>query len=101
MKPKFEPQQCQSCSFYGHWAGHDVWVCQGGDPSLIARFGNRPSDYASCPIGHFKDLIRDNSRIGLLNGKSLPFCEYLASEHCSPYHRAWQVVLCSILSNLD
>ena len=44
--PKFK-HDCEECQFLGHFRGHDLYYCNQGDPSLIARYGNSPKFYIS------------------------------------------------------
>lgn len=42
---------CDSCVFVGQHGDHDVWFCPRCDGgSLIARYGNEGSEYASTPL---------------------------------------------------
>lgn len=48
IKPKFK-HDCQDCIFLGRHNDHDLYFCkQGGNrDTVIARFGNHGSNYAS------------------------------------------------------
>lgn len=50
-KPRFK-HDCKACIFLGTYAGHDLYYCKGSESSsmggsLIARYGNDGSNYAS------------------------------------------------------
>ena len=53
MEHLFEPEGCTSCLFLGHYNDpsgmqYDLYYCpQRGDPTVIARYGERPEEYIS------------------------------------------------------
>lgn len=53
MNPKFQ-HDCGDCNFLGHHRDHDLYVCRNPRDeklsSIIARFGNEGSHYASFPV---------------------------------------------------
>lgn len=53
MKPKFQ-HDCDCCTFFGHFHGHDVYQC---GTSLIARHSDEGSEYASWPKSMFVDMM--------------------------------------------
>lgn len=49
MRPVYE-NDCKMCVFLGHKSDHDVYACSQGSkshPTIIARYGDDPSHYAS------------------------------------------------------
>ena len=46
MEPKYK-HDCTYCTFLGHHEGHDLYVCIGSIPTVIARFGNSGWEYQS------------------------------------------------------
>lgn len=53
MKPKFK-HDCENCTFLGHFYDHDVYKC---GSSLVARYSDEPSEYASWPKSVFVDTL--------------------------------------------
>ena len=53
MTPKYQ-HDCEACQFLGHHRGHDLYVCRNprneGLSSIIARFADQDSHYASFPM---------------------------------------------------
>jgi hypothetical protein len=97
MKPKFQ-HDCDKCEFLGHYFDHDVYVClpQGFEScegatagSIIARHGDDGPEYASSPLPHFQSQLFDREHtIGLGNGKSMPFQDFLFSDEVPPHYKA-------------
>lgn len=92
MVPQFT-HDCSACKFITTVGKIDVYVCGTSISSIIARFSNEGSDYASMPIEIFTDMIKNNSGIRLHDGKIMQFRDYLASEHVVSYHKAWLIAL--------
>jgi hypothetical protein len=46
MKPKFV-HDCEACKFLGHHDEHDMYYCEGGHPTVVARYGSDGPDYTS------------------------------------------------------
>ena len=99
-EPKFNVRDGR---FLFHHAGHDTyWVVSGsggaqGEGSLMAVFGNDGPDYASTPLRHFRELLKSNSQIG--NGIwSMPYRDYLASEHCNQCDSCFVLAAAILLS---
>lgn len=86
--PKFK-HDCDSCEFCGHFYGHDVYVCR---DTVLARFGNEGSEYASTLIGMFRDQLKSPHHISV-GGKVMLFTDYVFSEHSLSYHKAMLVAL--------
>lgn len=55
--PKFK-HHCDACAFLGHVEGHDLYICRGDlgpdNPSLLARYGDRPHEYQSALVSAVK-----------------------------------------------
>lgn len=46
-KPRFK-HDCDSCKFLGNYEDYDLYFCeQGGDPTIVARYGNKGEQYQS------------------------------------------------------
>lgn len=93
MTPKFQ-HDCTACAFLGHYHDHDVYLH--GWPlhqSVIARFGDDGPDYASAPLSVVESWLEPDTKIGLLNGPSMLFQDYLFSEHVTKYHKAMLIAL--------
>lgn len=56
MKPKFQ-HDCENCEFLGHFHDHDVYKCGQSGKSLVARFSDEGSEYASWPRAIFVDML--------------------------------------------
>ena len=91
---------CDHCKFLGHFFGHDTYICEAkgkasGVASIIARFGNDGPEYASTAVTHLHNLLMTNCPIsgeGIPNG-SMPYREFMLSEHAGPANRAWMLGL--------
>jgi len=95
MAPKYK-HDCSQCTFLGHFANHDVYVCQiQGESltSLIARYGDDGPEYASCPVKVFQESVANNYTIGGSNMPDMPYQEYLFSPYISTYEKAWTLAL--------
>ena len=92
MHPKYK-HDCTACEFKGHFNGFDVWVCPSKRPSIIARAGDTPGNYACNSVEMFVDGIKNNEDIGIGDGKVMKFQDYIFSEHCIDYHKAWLLAL--------
>ena len=47
MKPRFQ-HDCEYCEFVGVIDGMDIYICpQAGNPTIVAREGNRRENYMS------------------------------------------------------
>lgn len=53
MQPKFK-HDCEDCAFLGHFNAHDVYKC---GSSLLARYSDEGSEYASWPKSVFVDML--------------------------------------------
>jgi hypothetical protein len=94
MQPVFE-HDCTNCTFLGHYFDHDVYICKGATrSSIIGRYGNEGSQYASSPLESFIGGLTDGHRIGSPSeGWSMPYLEYLFSDKVCPYIKAWVLAL--------
>lgn len=98
-KPIYQ-HDCQNCEFLGHWFGYDVWICYSqGDPfptgSIIARFGNDGPDYDSGPVEVvFRQSQMQDGKIGLVDGKIIPYAEWLFSNERSSTQAMALGILC-------
>jgi hypothetical protein len=82
--------------FLGTFADLDVYACpqEVSGQTLVARFGNEGYEYSSCPLWLFKDLVDKNGGISLgSKGITLPFRDYLFSEHVCQHHKAWMLAM--------
>lgn len=86
--PKFD-HDCTACKFHGHFYGHDVYTC--GD-TVLARFGNEGSEYASTLIETFRDQFTSPHYISVA-GRTMLFTDYVFSEYVLSYHKAMLVAL--------
>jgi hypothetical protein len=87
---------CDKCTFLGHYFDHDVYVCKTeiSRGSIIARFGNEGSEYASCPLDLFIGGLTDGHRIGdCPQTWSMSYLEYLFSDKVCTYIKAWVLAL--------
>lgn len=93
MKPKFK-HDCEGCTFHGHMFGYDIYTCTS---SIIARWGDEGSQYASTDISLFLGAIKRNDRIGGHNDDgsrwTMDYRDYLFSDKVIDYHKAWLLVL--------
>jgi hypothetical protein len=49
---------CENCTFLGHFYDHDVYTC---GKSIVARYSDEPSKYASLPRSVFIDALGSDS----------------------------------------
>lgn len=94
MKPKFV-HDCDKCRFHGHYFGHDIYSCGHGSKyshSLIARWGDEGSQYASTMLYLFREGISNPNELIMIDGKTVPYQEFVLSP-TSTYHKAWMLVL--------
>jgi hypothetical protein len=97
-EPKFQ-HDCQNCQYLGTFYDLDVYLCNRpgdvSDGSIIARFGDYCGDYYSSPLRLFYQQLDDAElKIGLgVGGPSMPFRDFLFSEHTCTYYKAWLVAL--------
>jgi len=93
---KFE-HDCESCSFIRHIGGMDIYLCKGPDPSIIALFSSKGSDYTSMSLEVFKRQIKTNVNVeGTLQDGTkwnMNFGDYLMSDKVINYHKAWLIGL--------
>jgi len=79
--------------FLGHFFGHDIYVLPGQD-TIVARWGDEPSAYASQILSVFFDQLTDRDHtIGGPNMPTMPFQDYIFSPYVIPYHKAWLLAL--------
>jgi len=58
QKPSYK-HDCSACRFLGNYNGYDLYICLSKaaiDITLIARFSNNPSHYASTLVGYTQRL---------------------------------------------
>lgn len=61
MHPNFA-HTCDRCTFLGQSGGHDLYMCDTDDElfaTVIARYGNNPSEYASSPARQVKRCLAE------------------------------------------
>lgn len=60
---------CNQCKFLGHYEGYDLYYCDvvKDVPTVIARFGNNPTDYFSGLDSSIPPLIEAQSRFSSLS----------------------------------
>lgn len=83
---------CDACRFIGHFEGYDVYICGPKTPSIIARNGDDGPEYASTQIDIFQRSIKNNHNVGMLDGSTMKFQDYILSDQ-GGYHRAWLLAL--------
>lgn len=73
---------CDQCRFLGTFLDLDVYVCgKFGPRSIIARFGDDGSDYASMPLEFLKGLIGSNRTVDIPSEhRSMPYQQYVFSQ---------------------
>ena len=60
MKPQYK-HDCENCLFIGVFNNFDVYICLGTEAgSMIARFGDEGSQYASCNIALLHHILNEN-----------------------------------------
>lgn len=93
--PRYK-HDCEVCEFQGTFFGDDIYICgirrDGMGPSIIARHSDDPPDYDSTPIRLFRREIEQNETMGV-GDLTMPFRDYLFSEHVTRCHKAWLLVL--------
>lgn len=80
--------------FYGTTEqGYDLYLCESmGGQSLVARFGDRPGDYESCPLMLFKSWIKPGALIGIGNGRSVLLADWINAPTTPDYVRGWKKI---------
>ena len=48
LHPRFKHDGCSGCKYLGRFKEYDLYFCpQSGDKTVMARYGNEPSEYLS------------------------------------------------------
>ncbi len=79
--------------FYGTTEqGYDLYLCESmGGQSLVARFGDRPADYESCPLLVFRSWLKPGASIKV-GAKSFPMIEWMDHPTTPDYVRGWKKI---------
>lgn len=92
MKPLFTTDR-EGCGdrYLGTYLGCDLYVTDDRGavlgPSLIVRYGNEGHDYDSQLACTFRDSLISGGHIGLPDGKSKPYREWIISDDHNKYCR--------------
>lgn len=92
------------CEYLGNYFGHDVYHHPqqgfGGLGSIATVFGNEGPDYSSTPLAILYRQLAGDELIGLTDGQTMRFNEWVFSEReASDCHRA--MVLALALLGID
>ncbi len=96
---KYKPESDNS-TFLGHYYGHDVWYIEHPTNAIVARYGNRGSEYASCDLRILKDTFNHDSHlVGLTDGSAVEHYDLFATGRCQDYQYAWYYGLLKMFLN--
>lgn len=95
--PKYN-HSCDNCRFLGTYFDHDVYVCH--NSTVLARYGDHDSDYASMPIKVFlQNLHSPDHLIGIEGTENMPYQEYIFSTYAGHAEKA--VLLALAIDHLE
>lgn len=78
--------------FYGTAGLYDLYLCETWTgQSLVARFGDHPADYESCPMNLFRQFLEPTAVLGTEKG-AVNFPEWMESKEAPEFYRGWKEI---------